>query len=261
MSYRGLQLAQAVFQRAKLPLLGSMAPLFVGGLTKLLRQLVPGAQPPRGGADAAAAGAGAGAGAGGDGEAAGASATTTPVPAATAAAYLMRLREASYSALGHLGHRCPKAVSSKVDIPALLFARLSTEEPAMRLSIAETLSMIAPAYVLPMHVGCGFPPSYASLWWGMHSFEGAQGALRESLLQLLQTNASKVRLGGADAGTNSLPHVCAHPSRHVVGRRNPELAKPHWNGPTACFRSVGCQRGIWACCLQVMQGRRSVRLR
>ena len=71
---------------------------------------------------------------------------------ASMAAARMRVREAAYTTLGHLAHRCPHAVASKIEIPRLLFSRLVSENKGMRLSIAEALSMVSPAYV---RQGCG----------------------------------------------------------------------------------------------------------
>lgn len=67
--------------------------------------------------------------------------------AASTAAATVRVREAAYTTLGHLAHRCPHAVATKIDIPRLLFSRLVSEDKGMRLGIAEALSMVSPAYV------------------------------------------------------------------------------------------------------------------
>lgn len=101
-----------------------------------------------------------------------------------------RLREVVYSAIGALATRVPAAFASSLAVPKLLFQRLSTEDPTMRLSVAEALSMLAGVYsfrrggAAAVSQGIVYPQVSTTVLEDLHDLLSHYGEHKESRVRI-----------------------------------------------------------------------------
>jgi len=255
----GVDWAVHVFRACKPAVLRPIAPVFLGGLVKLVAALARQAADPAGAAAAAAAAAAEAAAA--DDAAPGAAGAGGRASKATrvsvhAPVLALRLRESAYGALGSLAAAAPEACAKDLTLPTLLFGRLQDEQSDAKLAVAEALSRIAPAFaaaprerrggieLLLEHARNGEPRArQAALDWACTVFPFDD--VRARFLCVLLAGDARVEL--RDAAVRGLHPATFRPKRSGddggAGRRKADAAAAKMDAAVATGGAGGGSSG------------------